>query len=76
MEFTFAARVSDHNVAFLIAQGWAECVSFSDFESYRKRFTSIQEYFKPRFPEATRVGNEMLRRLVEKTGAPTGKPRT
>lgn len=55
LEFTFAAR------------GWAECVSFSDFESYRKRFTIAQDYFKPRFPEATKVGNEMLRRLVEKT---------
>ena len=54
----------------LMSKGWAECVSFSDFESYRKRFTIIQEYFKPRFPEATKIGNEMLRRLVEKTATP------
>ena len=52
-----------------IWQGWAECVSFSDFEAYRRRFVNAQEYFKPRFPEATKIGNEMLRRLVEKTGS-------
>ncbi|CAL8581318.1 prephenate dehydrogenase (NADP(+)) [Xanthoria parietina] len=55
LEFTFAAR------------GWSDCVSFGDFSSYRDRFEQIQSYFAPRFPEATRVGNEMIRVLVEKT---------
>ncbi|MCJ1472584.1 prephenate dehydrogenase (NADP(+)) [Lambiella insularis] len=55
LEFTFAAR------------GWSECVSFGDFSSYRDRFEQIQAYFAPRFPEATRVGNEMIRTIMEKT---------
>ncbi|CAF9919093.1 MAG: prephenate dehydrogenase (NADP(+)) [Heterodermia speciosa] len=53
LEFTFAARA------------WSECVSFGDFQSYRDRFERIQEYFKPRFPEATRVGNEMINVIFE-----------
>ncbi|KAI9852392.1 MAG: prephenate dehydrogenase (NADP(+)) [Vezdaea acicularis] len=56
LEFTFAAR------------GWSECVSFGDFDSYQHRFESIQEYFAPRFPEATRVGNEMINTILRKTG--------
>ena len=51
----------------VIDQGWSDCVSFGDFSSYRDRFEQIQSYFAPRFPEATRVGNEMIRVLLEKT---------
>ncbi|KAI9828960.1 MAG: prephenate dehydrogenase (NADP(+)) [Sarea resinae] len=56
LEFTFAAR------------GWSDCVSFGDFASYRDRFEGIQEYFAPRFAEATRVGNEMIKTILEHTG--------
>ncbi|KAL8644282.1 MAG: hypothetical protein Q9226_007845 [Calogaya cf. arnoldii] len=59
LEFTFAAR------------GWSDCVSFGDFSSYRDRFEQIQSYFAPRFPEATRVGNEMIRVLLDKTQGKT-----
>ncbi|KAI5310888.1 prephenate dehydrogenase (NADP(+)) [Ascosphaera atra] len=55
LEFTFAARA------------WSDCVSFGDFESYRDRFESIQKYFAPRFPEAVRLGNEMMRTILAKT---------
>ncbi|KAK2737371.1 prephenate dehydrogenase (NADP(+)) [Myotisia sp. PD_48] len=55
LEFTFAARA------------WSECVSFGDFASYRDRFEKIQSYFAPRFPEAVRVGNEMMKTILEKT---------
>ncbi|KAM0797183.1 hypothetical protein BDR22DRAFT_892504 [Usnea florida] len=55
LEFTFAAR------------GWSDCVSFGDFASYKDRFERISEYFEPRFPEATRVGNEMISVILEKT---------
>lgn len=55
LEFTFAAR------------GWSECVSFGDFASYQDRFERIQKYFAPRFPEATRVGNEMIKSILDKT---------
>ncbi|KAK4995805.1 hypothetical protein LTR28_000403, partial [Elasticomyces elasticus] len=29
-------------------------------DSYQEKFEAIQNYFAPRFPEATRVGNEMI----------------
>ena len=54
LEFTFAAR------------GWSECVSFGNFSSYQDRFERIQTYFAPRFPEATRIGNEMIKTMLAK----------
>ncbi|RAO70191.1 uncharacterized protein BHQ10_006203 [Talaromyces amestolkiae] len=55
LEFTFAARA------------WSDCVSFGDFESYRDRFERIQSYFAPRFPDAVKLGNEMMKTILEKT---------
>lgn len=53
LEFTFAAR------------GWADCVTFGDFESYKDRFQSTQKFFEPRFADATRVGNEMMKTILQ-----------
>ena len=50
-----------------VLQAWSDCVSFGDFEAYRDRFEKIQHYFAPRFPEAVRVGNEMIRTILERT---------
>ncbi|EXJ58210.1 prephenate dehydrogenase (NADP+) [Cladophialophora yegresii CBS 114405] len=55
LEFTFAARA------------WSDCVSFGAFEAYRDRFESIQRYFAPRFPDAVRLGNEMIKEIMLKT---------
>ncbi|KAJ5215796.1 uncharacterized protein N7498_002203 [Penicillium cinerascens] len=55
LEFTFAARA------------WSDCVSFGDFESYRDRFERIASYFAPRFAEASTLGNEMMKTILEKT---------
>ncbi|KAK5140558.1 hypothetical protein LTR04_002947, partial [Oleoguttula sp. CCFEE 6159] len=55
LEFTFAAR------------DWSERVSFGNMDGYREKFESIQKYFAPRFPEATRVGNEMIKTIEENT---------
>ena len=60
LEFTFAARA------------WSDCVSFGDFAPYRDRFEKIQKYFAPRFPDAVRVGNEMIRTILEKTKSDDG----
>ena len=60
LEFTFAARA------------WSDCVSFGDFAPYRDRFEKIQRYFAPRFPDAVRVGNEMIRTILEKTKTDDG----
>jgi prephenate dehydrogenase (NADP+) len=55
LEFTFAAR------------GWSECVTFGDFEGYKDRFASTQKFFEPRFADATKVGNEMMKTILENT---------
>lgn len=56
LEFTFAAR------------DWSSRVNLGNFEGYREKFEGIQKYFEPRFPEATRVGNEMIRTILEREG--------
>jgi prephenate dehydrogenase (NADP+) len=48
-------------------QDWSSRVSLGHFDGYREKFEQIQEYFAPRFPEATRLGNEMLKTILEKT---------
>ncbi|KAI5296162.1 prephenate dehydrogenase (NADP(+)) [Ascosphaera acerosa] len=57
LEFTFAARA------------WSDCVSFGDFDSYRDRFEQIQSYFAPRFPDAVKLGNEMVKTILARTEA-------
>jgi len=36
-------------------------------QGYQRKFEEIQQYFSPRFPEATRVGNEMIKTILERT---------
>ena len=55
LEFTFAAR------------DWSERVSLGNMEGYKAKFQEISEYFAPRFPEATKVGNAMIRTILEQT---------
>ena len=74
LEFTFAARVSfaacDHaqrtptQLTFTL-QDWSNRVSLGNMEGYRTKFENIQSYFSPRFAEATKVGNEMIRTIEE-----------
>lgn len=54
-------------------QDWSERVSFGNMEGYRDKFEQIQTYFAPRFPEATRVGNEMIRTIEENLTARRSK---
>ncbi|RDA94521.1 hypothetical protein CP533_2704 [Ophiocordyceps camponoti-saundersi (nom. inval.)] len=53
LEFTFAAR------------GWAECVTLGHFETWRKRFESTQDFFRPRFAEAKIIGDQMMKKMLE-----------
>ena len=55
LEFTFAAR------------DWSQRVSLGHFDGYREKFENVQAFFAPRFQEATRIGNEMIRTILEKT---------
>ena len=48
-------------------------MSFGDFEGYRKRFEKVQTYFAPRVEEATRLGNEMIAKIFEKTREEAGE---
>jgi prephenate dehydrogenase (NADP+) len=40
-------------------------VSLGHMDGYREKFEKIQSYFAPRFAEATKVGNEMIRTIEE-----------
>ncbi|KAF1933036.1 prephenate dehydrogenase [Didymella exigua CBS 183.55] len=55
LEFTLAAR------------DWSQRVSLGHFDAYKAKFEAIQTYFEPRFEEATKLGNEMIRAILEKT---------
>ena len=46
-------------------QDWSERVSFGNMDGYRDKFEQVQSYFAPRFPEASRVGNEMIKTIEE-----------
>ncbi|OQO07892.1 hypothetical protein B0A48_06684 [Cryoendolithus antarcticus] len=53
MEFTIAARI------------WSLLVNQGNMEGYREHFERIQKFFQPRFADASRVGNEMIRTIEE-----------
>lgn len=55
LEFVIAAR----NLSMMVSHG--------DFELYRKIFEETQEFFKPMLPEATRIGNQMIKTILENT---------
>lgn len=58
----------DDDLEFLLAaRGWSDCVRFGDFDAYRDRFDQTRQFFEPRFADATKVGNEMLKTILAKT---------
>lgn len=67
---TFLVRYSHTVISADMQQGWSECVSLGSFETYRERFGRTKEYFAPRFPEAIKLGNEMMRLISKRTSAP------
>lgn len=50
-------------------QDWSQRVLLGNMEGYREKFESVQAYFRPRFPEAVKIGNEMIKTILEKTNA-------
>lgn len=48
-------------------QDWSSRVSLGNMEIYREKFESIQAYFAPQFPEATRIGNQMITTILKRT---------
>ena len=70
LEFTFAARVRPpafrpEGCPLMHRQDWSERVSLGHMDGYREKFEKIQAYFAPRFAEATKLGNEMIRTIEE-----------
>lgn len=49
----------------LLLQDWSDRVSFGNMDGYREKFEGIQSYFAPRFPEATKIGNQMIATVEE-----------
>lgn len=64
---------SDDTEFVIAARGWSQCVSFGSFELYRRRFEQTrgesvlpgrsdeEDFFAPRFAEATKVGGQMIK---------------
>lgn len=46
-----------------VTQDWSQRVLLGNMDAYREKFVDIQEFFKPRFPEATRIGNDMIKTI-------------
>ena len=46
-------------------QDWSERVSLGHMDAYREKFERIQSYFAPRFAEATKIGNQMIKTVEE-----------
>lgn len=71
LEQTITAALYDQSfrkddLEFVIAtREWSSIVSFENFELYKRKFNSIQEFFKPMFPEANVVGNEMIKTILK-----------
>ena len=61
LEFTFAAR------------DWSERVNLGNMDGYREKFEKIQAYFAPRFAEANKVGNEMIKTIEQNLRERKGK---
>ena len=54
LQFTMASRE------------WANVVSYGDFNLYRTKFEKTQAFFQHMFPEATKMGNEMIKTILQR----------
>lgn len=51
----------------IAARSWSDIVHHGDFELYKTTFERTQSFFAPMFPEANRLGNEMIKTILKKT---------
>lgn len=49
-------------------------MSLGNMDGYREKFEAIKTYFSPRFAEATKVGNEMIKTIEENLRNQHSKP--
>ncbi|KAL0947884.1 hypothetical protein HGRIS_010519 [Hohenbuehelia grisea] len=50
------------------ARGWSQCVTFGDFDAFRRRFEGTRAFFEGRFKEASVLGERMIRAVMEDAG--------
>ena len=56
---------SDDLEFVVAARGWSQCISFGNFEVYKRRFEKTRKFFEGRFEEARIVGSEMIKAVME-----------
>jgi len=56
---------SDDLEFVVAARGWSQCVNLGDFDVYQGRFEETRQFFESRFEEANRVGEEMIKAIME-----------
>lgn len=55
----------DDDLEFVVsAREWSSIVTFSNFDLYKRQFEAVQKFFEPMFPEANKIGNEMLKTIA------------
>lgn len=59
---------SDDTEFIVAARGWSQCVSFGNFDLYKLRFEETAKFFEPRFEEATKVGGQMIKAILDASG--------
>lgn len=47
-------------------QDWSQRVSLGNFDGYREKFETVASYFADQFPEARKIGNEMISTILER----------
>lgn len=56
---------SDDLEFVIAARGWSQCVSFGNFELYRRRFEETAQFFQPRFADAQAVAARMITAILQ-----------
>lgn len=67
LEATITAAIHDLNYRrddcefVLAARGWSQCISYGDFQLYRRRFEETADFFAPMFAESKIKTQQMLK---------------
>lgn len=48
------------------ARSWSDLVTSGNYELYKNKFQDIQEFFSPKFVDANKVGNEMIKIILQR----------
>lgn len=61
-------RFRGDDIEFVVAaRAWSKAVGNADFEAYRLMFQETQKFFSHMFPEASTIGNQMIKAINEHT---------